>query len=61
MPSQAKDKFPLFMSTQWLEMETLEGRGLSEYTDVPETVSIIGMRKCCLFNRQTEPKCTAGF
>lgn len=42
-------------------MERVEGRGLSKYTDVPKAVSIIGMRKCCWFNRQTEPMCTAGF
>lgn len=61
IPSRTKDKFPLFISTQWLEMERVEGRGLSEYTDVPKTVSIIGMRKCRPFNRQTERTCTAGF
>lgn len=61
IPSRTKDKFPLFMSTQSLEMERVEGRGLSEYTDVPKTISIIGMRKCRPFNRQTEPTCTAGF
>jgi len=61
IPSRTKEKFPLFMSTQWLEMERVEERGLSEYTDVPQTISITGRRKCRPFNKQTEPKCTAGF
>lgn len=61
IPSCTKDKFSLSTSTQWLEMERVEGRGLSECTDLPKTISITGRRKCRPFNRQTEPMCTAGF